>query len=195
MQSSQQQNEMFNYAAAMARFKARQLIGIAGFTESDRDDLEQELMSAVISRMPQFNARRGSPKTFVACIVARKIITLIRYRTTGSRDFRREAFSLDQPAAGSDDAALLQGDCVADDIADPAGASHVRREVEQTELAEATQQALSGLPGDLRRLCELLKTGRLADAARELGVPRSTLRNRVSRLRELFEAAGLQRFL
>jgi len=35
MQSNQQHEEMFNYAATMVRLKARQLIGVAGFTESD----------------------------------------------------------------------------------------------------------------------------------------------------------------
>jgi len=152
-------------------------------------------MSAVISRMPKFYARRGSPKTFVACIVARKIIALIRYRTAELRDFRREAFSLDNPAARGDGAARVQGDCVLDDIDDPAGASQVPRGVEEAELAEATQQVISGLPGDLRRLCEMLKTGTLADAARGLGIPRTTLINQVSRLQERFKAAGLKNFL
>jgi RNA polymerase sigma-70 factor (ECF subfamily) len=195
MQSNQQHNEMFNYAATMVRIKARQLIGKAGFTESDQDDLEQELMSDVVGRLSKFNARRGTPKTFVACIIARKISKLIRHRTTGLRDFRCEAFSIDKPAGNDDDAVPVRGDCVLEDINDPAGASQVPREVEASELAEATQRVISGLPRDLRRLCELLQRGTLADAARELGVPRSTLRYQLPRLRELFESAGLRSYL
>ena len=33
-----------DYAVRLIKHKARQLIGSAGFTESDRDDLEQDLM-------------------------------------------------------------------------------------------------------------------------------------------------------
>ena len=195
MQSSQKQQGINEYAARVIRHKARHLVGTAGFTESDRDDLEQEMMLDVIMRLPKFDARRGTPKTFVACIIARKISKLIRHRTTGLRDFRCEAFSIDKPAGNDDDAVPVRGDCVLEDINDPAGASQVPREVEASELAEATQRVISGLPRDLRRLCELLQRGTLADAARELGVPRSTLRYQLPRLRELFESAGLRSYL
>jgi hypothetical protein len=128
-------------------------------------------------------------------VITRKISKLIRHRTTGLRDFRCEAFSIDKPAGNDDDAVPVRGDCVLEDINDPAGASQVPREVEASELAEATQRVISGLPRDLRRLCELLQRGTLADAARELGVPRSTLRYQLPRLRELFESAGLRSYL
>ena len=39
------------YAADLIRHKARQLVGKAGLTENDRQDLEQELMIDLLSRM------------------------------------------------------------------------------------------------------------------------------------------------
>jgi len=195
MQTNQQINEIRNYAARVIRHKAKQLVGTAGFTESDRDDLEQEMMIDVITRLPKYNASRGALKTFVACIIERKISKLIRYRTSGIRDFRRVAFSINAPIESGDGDTFEQGDFVAEDIDEPTSSSNVHGDVEEMELAEATEQVVSELPANLRRLCDLLKTKTLADAAREMGIPRTTLQDRVSKLRGLFEDAGLRKFL
>ena len=40
------------YAVEIIRYKARQLVGQAGFTVADRDDLEQELILDLLRRCP-----------------------------------------------------------------------------------------------------------------------------------------------
>jgi transposase-like protein len=51
------------------------------------------------------------------------------------------------------------------------------------------------LPPRLAQLAEKLKEHSLAEAARQLGTPRSTLQGWVRQLRERFEQAELQHYL
>ena len=53
------------YAADLIRHKARQLVGKAGLTEDDRQDLEQELMIDLLGRMKHFNPAKGKKTTFM----------------------------------------------------------------------------------------------------------------------------------
>lgn len=195
MQSSQKQQEINEYAARVIRHKAKHLVGTAGFTESDRDDLEQEMMLDVITRLPKFDANKGTPKTFVARIIERKISKLIRHRTSDMRDYRREAFSLNENMEDGDGGSVERGDLVSRESIDPVVASNSRSGVDEMAFLQDMEAVLSGLPGHLRRLCEILKTGTVSDAAREMGIPRTTLHDHVTKLRSLFEDAGLREYL
>lgn len=195
MQSNQKQHGINEYAARVIRHKAKHLVGTAGFTESDRDDLEQEMMLDVITRLPKFDANRGTPKTFVARIIERKISKLIRHRTSDMRDYRREAFSLNENIEDGDGGCIERGDLVSRESIDPVVASNSRTGVEEMAFLQDLESVLVGLPDHLRRLCEILKTGSISDAAREMGVPRTTLHDHVTKLRSLFEDAGLREYL
>ena len=48
--------------------------------------------------------------------------------------------------------------------------------------------ARDNLPPDLRALCDCLQAGSLSNAARTLGIPRTTLNDRLKRLRKHFRA-------
>jgi RNA polymerase sigma-70 factor (ECF subfamily) len=58
------------------------------------------------------------------------------------------------------------------------------------DIALDTATVLAGLPPKTRRLCERLKRDSVAEVARQMGVPRSTLRSRIQRLRERFQMSG-----
>jgi len=195
MQSNQKQQEVNEYAANVIRYKARQLVGKAGFTESDRDDLEQEMMLDVIARLPKFDPNKATQKTFVARIIERKISKLIRHRTSEMRDYRREAFSLNASIEDGDGGSVERGDLVSQENVDPTVAVNSRTGVDEMAFLHDLQSVLSGLPDHLRRLCKILKTGTVSDAAREMGIPRTTLNDHVRKLRSLFEDAGLKEYL
>jgi RNA polymerase sigma-70 factor (ECF subfamily) len=195
MQSNQKQQEVNEYAARVIRHKAKHLVGTAGFTESDRDDLEQEMMLDVITRLPKFDANKGTPKTFVARIIERKISKLIRHRTTDMRDYRREAFSLNESVEDGDGGSIERGDLMSRESVDPVVATDSRTGAEEMAFLMDLETVLAGLPDHLRRLCEILKTGTISDAAREMGIPRTTLHDHVTKLRSLFEDAGLREYL
>lgn len=195
MQTNQKQNEINEYAAKVIRHKARHLVGTAGYTESDRDDLEQEMMLDVITRTPKFDQNKGTHKTFVARIIERKISKLIRHRTSEMRDYRREACSLNERVDDGDGSTVERGDLLSQEDADFRCGRRNRTGAEEMEFLQDMDATLSALPAHLRRLCEYLKTGTISDAAREMGVPRTTLNDHVKKLRAIFEDAGLRDYL
>ena len=77
------------YEMTLIRVKARKLVGTFGFTESDREDIEQDLAVHLIERIDQLDLTRSSRNTFVNCIVDRKIISMLRWRFAQRRDYRR----------------------------------------------------------------------------------------------------------
>ena len=62
------------------------------------------------------------------------------------------------------------------------------------DVALDTAAVLATLPRPARELCERLKKDTVAEVARQMGVPRSTLRDDIARLRDHFRAMGLTFF-
>ena len=66
---------------------------------------------------------------------------------------------------------------------------------EASDLASDLADVLARLPDDLRAVAERLQSQTVSQAARALGVPRTTLQRQVQRLRRCFENAGLRIYL
>ena len=62
---------------------------------------------------------------------------------------------------------------------------------EQVELRLDVQEALERLPEDLRPIAERLQHHSIAEVARELGMPRTTLYELIARIRRRFQRLGL----
>lgn len=185
-----------SYARNLIRIKARQLVGKAGFTADSIEDLEQEMTLDLLQRLPRFDSNKAAHTTFVARVIDRKISNLIRHRTAELRDFRRESGSLnDEVRNGSGETdERAQTLSRTDNHRDPG--RHHRPQNEDAGLRLDFSVVLDRLPPDLRQLAELLTTCSISEAARKLGVPRSTLRdNDIARLRELFESEDLRGYL
>jgi RNA polymerase sigma-70 factor (ECF subfamily) len=182
------------YAADLIRNKARLLIGKAGLTESDRPDLEQELMIDLLERIKHFNPAIAKKTTFMARIVERRIASLLEMRYAQRRDCRRCTTSLNDPAPGSQNESLERGDLM------PSDCLSSRSEREPTERRTGDMRidmetVIESLPEQLRDLCERLKTSNMQEISRETGICRGTLYYRLSRLREAFLEAGLKEYL
>ena len=93
------EREIEGYATRYARRKAEELVGHFGFTESDRDDIEQELLLDLLERCSNFDPQRAEPRAFITLVVQRKISTMIRHQLAEKRRFERVASSLDDEAA------------------------------------------------------------------------------------------------
>jgi RNA polymerase sigma-70 factor (ECF subfamily) len=178
------------YAALLIRLKAKQLVGRAGLTQSDRQDIEQELHLDVHRRLPKLDEGRAKRTTFIRHVVENRVATLLAERTAASRDYRRCEASLDEPLEGDDEDGTL-GDTVdqerylrRDGVAE--GDDDRRR-----DLRLDLSAALEGLPPDLRDLAVQLKTASAPEVARRMGIPRRTFRDRISRIRAHCERVGL----
>jgi RNA polymerase sigma-70 factor (ECF subfamily) len=171
------------YADQIIRHKARQLVGKEGFTEDDRADLEQELALDLLQRLPRFDPNKAKVTTFMTRVVEHRISTLLAARRAQCRDWRLNQRSLNAPVDDSDTAAEDLINRVADD-SDSVRAMENRLDMERL---------LASLPDEHRQLCEQLKEHTMAESARILGLPRSTLYGRLNLIRECFAGGGYGR--
>lgn len=153
-----------DYAGWLARHTAVELVKTRDFTLSDRDDIEQDLIVRLLETWPKFDRARGSAKTFVATVVRNTVSNLIRHKRREQQTFAARTTA-------------------------PEG--EVPSHEHDIDLECDLATVLARLPPEDRKLAERLMVSSVRDIADEDDVPVATVRNRVQRLREAFEAAGL----
>ena len=184
------------YARDVIRHKAWQLIGKYGFTFDDYDDLQQEMMLDLLRRLGKYDPSKAGLSTFVARIVDRKVSNLIRHQKQDKRDFSVRVLPLDAEVDGQDGERLGLDEILSQDAFDEEVARHNRPEMDRLDLRFDLSLVLDELPEDLRQLALRLQSRTVAEIARELGVPRSTLYEKgIARLRKIFEDSGLREYL
>lgn len=184
-----------DYAVRIIRHKARQLVGSAGLTESDRDDLEQEMMLDLLRRLSKYDPDRARRSTFIARVVAHKVATIIEERTAGKRDWRLCTASLNdriEPDGGGSVELMEVYDL--EEYLRRMGRLSCPSE-ERLDLSIDLGRAVASLPPELRTLCERLETETVTEISRDTGIPRGTLYERIKEIRRLFEDAGLRDYL
>jgi len=184
------------YAVWLIKHKAQRLIGRVGLTESDREDVEQELALDLLSRLPEYDATRGLRSAFVGQIINHKVAQLIRDRRRKKRDCRCRACSLDDPPEQEDGSTIPREEIIAQDDYDLLMSKHSRPEIERLDLRLDVSAVVSRLPADQQDLAARLMHQSITEAARALGVSRSTLySNEVKHLRRIFTDEGLRDYL
>lgn len=179
---------MDEYASRLIRFKARQLARRRAFAGCEADDIAQDLWLDLHKRLPRYDPARAQLNTFIARIVERKVVSLLRYHGAAKRTRDREDCSLN------------------DQVRDADGRPVDRHQV--MPEASSTWQRLHDLErdvADIRQRLESETLGEIVDAlgrgqpvsaiAREHGVSRTTVERRIAEIREVFEDAGLRRYL
>lgn len=175
--------ELGAYADDLIRIKARRLVGSAGFTSADFDDIQQAIALDLLVRLKNYDASRARKTTFMARIVAHCIVTLIEKRIAACRHWRRCRTSLDDPEWQKSE----EGGARIQRLADPTATTS-----DDIAFSMDLQAALEALPEDLRRLWGLLLLdSSMSHAAREMEIPRTTLYGRLERLRKALREAGL----
>ena len=195
MGSDNQYDGIDPYAAGLIRFKARQLVGQAGFTASDREDIEQELILDLLRRLPKYNPKRAQRNTFIARVVEHRVATLIEAQKAGIRDYRRCRCSLNDRFEDEDGRSVERAETFdQEDYLLRTGAQS-RPTDELSALAIDVTAVLEGLPRELRNLCWRLQAETVTEISRGTGVPRGTIYESIKKLREIFEDAGLRDYL
>ena len=171
-----------DYASWLIQQKADELVGHFGITEDDREDIEQELALDLIRRWPKFDPQRSKPRTFIARVIRNKVSTLIRHRMSEQQQFEQVGYSIDATVEEEVTTCFRTGQ------------PH-RTDQEYVALREDVRAVLARLPPELREVCERLKRASIPRVAKELGIPVTTLRYRLKKLRDVFEEAGLRDYL
>ena len=178
------------FADDFIRWKAKQLVGKAGFTRSDEDDLVQNFRLKLLERLDKFDPARAHFHVFVVTVIERCAATLLKHARAQKRNGGRVG-SLDAQSVENDEEINL-GEIVS---RDRRRRDSVRNASELMDLASDLANILEMLPAELRQLCEQLKTLSTGDLARETGMPRSTINDKKRLVRNYFEDAGLRIYM
>ncbi len=172
------------YVETTIRHKVDSLIGRYGFTEDDRDDLEQDLALHLLQHLDEFDPGRAQRTTFVSRCIEHRLTDLIRHRHRARRDSSK-ACRFGATSAG--DADVIDANSIDDTTAD--------RERQRTDLRLDLSAVIASLSPMQTRICALLPTHAPFAIARELGLSKRAVYSAVAALRETFIAAGLQVYL
>jgi len=195
MDANHNPKELTDYAKETILHKARQLIGKAGFTQHDLDDLMQELTLDLLERLPKFDPNKAAHTTFVARVIERKISKLIRHRKQWKRDYRRETNSLSE-SVETEFGSVERAQTISQDEYDRNIGRHGRTEADRLDMRLDVSLAISQLPPDLKPMAERLLTHSITEVAREFGISRGHFYEvAVARLRAIFEDKGLGDYL
>lgn len=174
------------YAARLIKYKAQRLCHRTGFTLSDCGNIQQALWLDLIERLPRFDPQKAQLNTFIARVVERKIVSIIRHRMAEKRSPVREECSLNDPVLDCDGRTVDRHQVISEASSVPQRLRELERDVADV-LARMSE---------LQRTIALgLVTGTVNSVANELGVPRSAVERHIAEMRRVFEDAGLREYL
>ena len=155
--------QAYPIAARAAKVRATAAVVSGAVPVADREDFEQEGLTACWRALPHFDPNRGSLRTFVEHVVAARLASLIRSANRGPAM---------QPL-------------------DSASRCHVDPCVGTMGLHADVWRLLNLLSDGDRRLVLLLMEYTPSEVSRMLSIARSTVYERIQRLRRTFADAGL----
>ncbi|MEK6675074.1 MAG: sigma factor [Planctomycetota bacterium] len=179
--------KLFENANRIIRHKARQLSRKPEFRLLDKEDLEQDLLLAILESWKRFDSRRASAMTFVARIIENKAASMVRALRAAKRDARRC-----MPIHGADELAANDFD---EDEVRTRGGLPVHSALEAMLLRLDVAEVLAKLPSPLRQLCKDLMEESISNVARSWGRDRRVLYRALRTVRTRFVDAGLEKYL
>ena len=184
-----------DYSINLIRYKTRRLIGQAGYTRSDQEDIEQDLSIHLRQQLPKHDPRKGTLKTFVNTVLDNKIRTMVSARLTSQFDFRQHDCSLDDMIEADTGDMVSRAEAIdAEEYLMATGRLN-RRTLDIVELRIDVRCAVSMLPADLQDLCARLQERTIVDIAREDGVSRHKIDELRRRIAFLFLEHGLDQYV
>lgn len=169
-----------------ADLAAHRLVRQFSLPRADLDDVRQDILLDVLSRVSAFDPQRGTLGAFAGTI-ARHRATRIANRVRRERSlFGFNHRSLDDPRFE------MLGEAISssDGLAGLHGA--VDEPHQRVEITQDVRRAAASLPRRLRPLCRLLQHTTPSSAQRTSGLSRATFYRRLREIRLLFLVEGLE---
>jgi RNA polymerase sigma-70 factor (ECF subfamily) len=196
MGSDSSRTELDEYAVQLIKYKARQLVGRAGFTKDDREDIEGDLTLDLLRRLRKFDPSRASFHTFVDRVVNHGVARLIERREAPMRDYRRCVSSLNDRIEDDEGECVERGDLVDQDTYLQSVGQTAMPLADRIALRVTLERVLATLTPEMRDLWARRAEGQtFTEISRETGIPRGTLPERMKQLQRLAEDAGLREYL
>jgi RNA polymerase sigma factor (sigma-70 family) len=176
------------------RKKARRLTGCARLSPEDIDDLTQDFRAELLQKIATYDPDRGSMPAFIRMLIDRFFAKWLRHRFADMRNPRR-VVSLNMLVRNDEGLWIELGKTIAQGVHNKRHGRRVRSDQEHADLRNDVDGVIQGLAHELRAVADQLMGKPIAAAARELGIPRTTLHQRVRQLRQNYDRKGLRDFL
>lgn len=174
--------------------RVNQLLRLAEFASDSEDDLTQEFLIRLTDAMKVHCESVGHRNPYIVSVVDRYSATLLEHRRASIR-YSVDGVSLDQSVSEAELGPVLFADTLSQQ--DQKRRLQIR-ELEPREHSDLKSDLLAVIkklsPSD-QALLQLLRDQNVTDAAKTLGIPRSTLASRVENIAEILEAEGLREYL
>ncbi len=188
-------NDKFDpFTRGLIRRKVQQLIGKAGFTARDREDLEQQFYLRVLQALRSYDPAVAHERVFLTAVVDRQGANLLRDKQAAKRNQRR-VVSLNVTVYVEGEGPTELAQMIGRRELDARLGLETRSEQELLERALDVAAVIASLPEPLRELAERRKSQTMQQIADAIGIPRTTLNERIRELRQPFERAGLKDYL
>ncbi len=161
-------------------------------TREDCEDLAQDLHHHLWKQLDRYDPNRASRRTFIAMVVESRFQTLRRSAQTERRGHGVEHFTWNNPLGGPGGQGPDLEDLVSLDDALHLTKRHGLTQEERGDLALDCKWVVEQLEPFEAAACRLLPEMSKAEAARRLGVPRTTLQDVTRRIAHKLEAAGMR---
>lgn len=172
----------------------RRLVGRAGIISDDLPDLRQEIWADLLERLPNYRAERGHLRGFLARVIRNKVASILKARVAEKRGAGTPDLSLNWEYEDGDGETVELHESLSVDQYLRRTRGTIRSEEDRRDLALDVHKIVNCLPAPQRAVCLLLIDRDVCDIANVIGIPRSTLRDLIKRLRELCDAAGLKEY-
>jgi RNA polymerase sigma factor (sigma-70 family) len=178
----------------LIRRKARRLSGRARLGPEDVDDLKQDFRAELLQKLSAFDPSKGSMPAFIHMVIDRFFTKWLRHRFAERRN-PKHVVSLDMPVRNDEGLWTDLGKTIADGIHDKRLGLRARSDEERADLRNDVDAVLQKLAHELRAVADQLMDKSASAAARKLGIPRTTLHERIRRLRRICDGKQLKGFL
>jgi DNA-directed RNA polymerase specialized sigma24 family protein len=178
------EEEAYTVARPLSLRIAARVVATGGLPASERDDVASELLLAFWQKLGKFDRTRASLRTFAACVMNHRVVSIVR-RYHARRRYPSGGFvSLEDVAVKADGNSVPLGSSIPDPRTDMA-ASH------NLDFSIDVRRVLDSLPITTRRVAIALSQASPAEACRRLGCSRTWIYQQIAVLRRAFESAGL----
>ncbi len=170
---------------------ARRAIGRTGLTKSDLPDIEQELMLAALAALKSMRNGADSKNAFIFRVAHNRLRSILRSRRGKTKKHHVSCLSLNT-IIGIDENEYEELISLIDD-------NHLIRQDFCSwngchldfDLPENLNEAIGGLPENLREFCNELKNKPLKQVRRERKIPLRTAIRNIVRIKEEFKKREL----
>ncbi|MGD9713104.1 MAG: sigma-70 family RNA polymerase sigma factor, partial [Thermomicrobiales bacterium] len=176
------------FAARFIRSKARRMMGHASLESQDREDVEQELMTAVIAAAPGFDSAAGDWESFVATVVERRAGQMLHALKRAKRLQGNKPDSLDVLVEDADGVQVPLATQIRSEHQSAVTGCYSITDQELTEQRLDLQQIIAALPEEERAVVLKLAEQSQSEVASDRGVARRTLRDLLEQARQRISA-------